>query len=175
MTYHAAPFDKKQDAGNLVPRGAVIMWSGASNNIPVGWAVCNGQWVKPETGAVSDYYQDGYVKTPDLRDRFIIGAGNKNPNDVGGDNWIRIGLYNMPRHTHGVYDPGHSHSLTHGVWLRDSSTDIDDSSLPIYARNDAGKLEVNSNTTGISLYEAGGDQPIFFEPRYYALCFIMKL
>ncbi|MBK9055316.1 MAG: tail fiber protein [Chloroflexi bacterium] len=175
VTYNPAPFDKQQDAGYLIPRGGVIMWSGATNNIPKGWALCNGQWVKPDTGAVADYYQDGYIKTPDLRDRFVMGAGNKNPNDTGGDNFIRIGIQNMPNHSHGVYDPGHSHNLTHGLWLRDSSTDIDDSSLPIYARNDAGKLEVNSNTTGISLYSTGGDQPIFFEPRYYALCFIMKL
>lgn len=41
------------------PRGIIVMWSGATNAIPTGWALCNGQ--------------DG---TPDLRDRFVIGAGS---------------------------------------------------------------------------------------------------
>ncbi len=42
---------------HLVPPGGIIMWSGAINDIPVGWALC-----------------DGSNGTPDLRDRFIVGA-----------------------------------------------------------------------------------------------------
>lgn len=42
----------------LFPSGGIIMWSGAVNDIPVGWALC-----------------DGSNGTPDLRDRFIVGAG----------------------------------------------------------------------------------------------------
>ena len=44
----------------LVPRGSVILWHGASDAIPKGWAIC-----------------DGTQGTPDLRDRFVIGAGGK--------------------------------------------------------------------------------------------------
>ena len=52
------------DGSNLtsvpgVPVGGIIMWSGATNNIPSGWALC-----------------DGNNSTPDLRDRFVVGAGN---------------------------------------------------------------------------------------------------
>jgi len=36
----------------------ICLWYGASDNIPAGWALC-----------------DGNNNTPDLRDRFIIGAG----------------------------------------------------------------------------------------------------
>lgn len=43
-------------AGSL-PSGSIIMYHGAT--IPSGWALCNGQ--------------NG---TPDLRDKFIVGAGN---------------------------------------------------------------------------------------------------
>ena len=43
---------------NLIPSGIISMWSGATSEIPTGWALCNG-----ENG------------TPDLRDKFIIGAG----------------------------------------------------------------------------------------------------
>ena len=44
----------------LVPSGGVILWHGASNAVPKGWAIC-----------------DGTNGTPDLRDRFVIGAGGK--------------------------------------------------------------------------------------------------
>ena len=43
----------------LVPPGAVMMWSGAANAIPSGYVIC-----------------DGTNSTPDLRNRFVIGAGN---------------------------------------------------------------------------------------------------
>ncbi|WP_424140021.1 hypothetical protein [Roseomonas chloroacetimidivorans] len=42
----------------LLQRGMVIMWWGASNQVPAGWQIC-----------------DGTNGTPDLRDRFIVGAG----------------------------------------------------------------------------------------------------
>lgn len=52
-----------QQGGNvLVPRGTVVMWAGGLSNIPAGWALCDGRVV------------DG-LQTPDLRDRFIVGAG----------------------------------------------------------------------------------------------------
>ena len=43
----------------MVPQGAVGLWSGSAANIPSGWALCNGA--------------NG---TPDLRDKFVVGAGN---------------------------------------------------------------------------------------------------
>ncbi len=45
--------------GDGIPAGGIIMWSGSIGNIPAGWALC-----------------DGSNGTPDLRDRFIVGAGN---------------------------------------------------------------------------------------------------
>ena len=43
----------------LVPSGVVMMWSGAANAIPSGYVLC-----------------DGTNSTPDLRNRFVIGAGD---------------------------------------------------------------------------------------------------
>ena len=43
----------------VVPQGAIVMWSGAITSIPTGWSLC-----------------DGTNGTPDLTDRFIVGAGN---------------------------------------------------------------------------------------------------
>jgi hypothetical protein len=42
-----------------IPSGSIIMWSGSIGAIPTGYVLCNGS--------------NG---TPDLRDRFIVGAGN---------------------------------------------------------------------------------------------------
>ena len=44
--------------GSGVPVGTIAVWSGETTNIPTGWALC-----------------DGTNGTPDLRNRFIIGAG----------------------------------------------------------------------------------------------------
>lgn len=43
----------------LVPSGAILMWSGSIASIPTNWYLCNGQ--------------NG---TPNLMDRFIVGAGS---------------------------------------------------------------------------------------------------
>lgn len=43
--------------GNFIQTGMIVMWSGTIANIPTGWVLC-----------------DGTNSTPDLRDKFIIGA-----------------------------------------------------------------------------------------------------
>jgi hypothetical protein len=76
-------------AGNGVPKGGIIMWSGGVNQIPEGWALCNGQ--------------NG---TPDLRDRFIVGAGSGYA--VGATGGINS---NNISHTH--TGPAHVHTIDH--------------------------------------------------------------
>lgn len=50
-----------------VPVGTISMWVGSVGDIPAGWHLC-----------------DGTNGTPDLRDRFVVGAGNKyNPGSTG--------------------------------------------------------------------------------------------
>jgi hypothetical protein len=46
-------------AGALVPVGGIILWSGSVVSIPANWHLC-----------------DGTTGTPDLRDRFVVGAGS---------------------------------------------------------------------------------------------------
>ena len=46
-----------------VPIGGIILWSGASNTIPTRWSLCSGQTVNGNA-------------TPDLRNRFVVGAGD---------------------------------------------------------------------------------------------------
>lgn len=71
-----------------IPSGGVIMWSGAANKIPLGWALCNG-----ENGA------------PDLVDKFILGAGGAvTPGTTGGSKktgGTALTVDQMPSHSHG--------------------------------------------------------------------------
>jgi hypothetical protein len=44
---------------DIIPSGVIVMWSGSVATIPSGWLIC-----------------DGSNSTPDLRNRFIVGAGS---------------------------------------------------------------------------------------------------
>ena len=90
---------------NLIPSGIISMWSGAANAIPSGWTLCNG-----ENG------------TPDMRDKFIVGAGgsyavgetggaaSSSINGVTGATTLTVDQ--MPSHNHTVgraYEIGRAH------------------------------------------------------------------
>ncbi|HHY72707.1 MAG TPA: hypothetical protein GX497_05695 [Bacillus bacterium] len=71
-------------AGGGIPSGLISMWSGAISSIPTGWALCNGS--------------NG---TPDLRDRFIVGAGSTYAvGATGGASTIALTAAQLPAHTH---------------------------------------------------------------------------
>lgn len=68
----------------VIPVGGIVIWSGAANQIPNGWALCNGQ-----------------NRTPDLSNRFIVGVGgNYDVGNNGGEAAHALRLDEMPRHTH---------------------------------------------------------------------------
>lgn len=134
----AAVTAEKLAPGVALPPGGVIMWSGAADKIPTGWALCNGQ-----------------SGTPDLRDRFIVGAGGEYAvGATGGEKLHLLTVAEMPSHSHGIKaafgDSGYA-------WVGHTGT------------NNGGSL----NHPGT--LNAGGDQPHENRPPYYALCFIMKL
>ncbi len=54
---------EKGDLGSIAfPRGMIMIWTQGANNIPSGWDIC-----------------DGNNGTPDLRNKFLLGA-NTDPN-----------------------------------------------------------------------------------------------
>jgi hypothetical protein len=94
--------DSKVSAGGAVPSGVITMWSGSVVSIPSGWLLC-----------------DGTNGTPDLRDRFIVGAGGTyTVNDTGGADSVQLSGSEMPSHSHGSgslhtdSDGNHSHGGT---------------------------------------------------------------
>ena len=79
------------DAQNfLVPAGAIIMWSGTIATIPAGWLLCN-----------------GINGTPDLRDKFIVGA--KQDDTVAKSNITGELLQSGGANVHGHDLPDHTH------------------------------------------------------------------
>lgn len=92
---------------NSIPSGVIAMWSGASNAIPAGWVLCDGQ-----NGA------------PDLRNRFIVGAGSSySVGATGGSDTVSLNTNQIPAHSHGfslsaASAGAHTHGHTFGVSLR---------------------------------------------------------
>ena len=182
------------DAGSLttnltnsfVPVGGIIMWSGSISNIPSGWALCNGS--------------NG---TPDLRNRFVVGAysdsansawPNLAPDDTGGsaDATLVSHSHTINNHTHSfstTSNPGdHDHNVdvlaefasTHGTWqtgggYRQVHTG-GTHRKPI--TSDAGG-HTHSGTTG-NQSDSGTDSQGSSStnanlPPFYALCYIMRI
>jgi cytoskeletal protein CcmA (bactofilin family) len=126
-------------AGGIVPSGAIILWSGAANAIPTGYALC-----------------DGNNNTPDLRNRFVVGAGsgsNYSVNDTGGADSVTLTVNQIPAHTHTYIDQYVAINNGYRPWPANN--------------NDCAARDVNSGS-------AGGGQSHENRPPYYALCFIMK-
>jgi microcystin-dependent protein/cytoskeletal protein CcmA (bactofilin family) len=78
---------------NVMPTGAIIMWAGSINSIPSGWALC-----------------DGSNGTPDLRDRFIVGAGTANIGTTGGSATTTLTQAMLPPHIHSVSLTGNTNA-----------------------------------------------------------------
>ena len=155
---------QKGEVGSLtavIPSGGIIIWSGASNAIPSGWYLCNGS--------------NG---TPDLRDRFVVGAGSAySPGNTGGSSSVTLSESQLPSHSHtaSVSDPGHAHSYI------DQYVVINAGYRPWPANNnDCQKRNIDTTnaTTGITVSttigNTGSGSAIENRPPYYALCYIMK-
>ena len=132
-----------------VPSGGIIMWCGYDGQgIPDGWVLCNG-----ENG------------TPDLRDRFIVGSGNRySIGNTGGEDRVTLSVDQIPRHKH---DAG---------TLAVEPALVVNAVASIDTYNVADETDISSNVR-ISGYTgfAGGSQSHENRPPYYALAFIMKL
>jgi hypothetical protein len=127
-----------------VPTGGIILWSGSTGSVPIGWYLC-----------------DGTNGTPDLRDRFIIGAGNSYAVNATGGTADAV----VVSHTHSITDGGHAHTI------------------PSYAVAGAGGSSVgvtsgtqatSTATTGIVINNAGVSGTNANLPPYYALAYIQK-
>ena len=148
--------------------GMIIMWSGTIATIPTGWVLC-----------------DGTNSTPDLRDRFIIGArqddGGVAKTNVtgsltqtgGSKDAIVVSHNHTATSTSTVTDPGHFHNLS-GTGSAGLQPLVGNSGTPTYSVSQTATtgITVGTTTTVATTGSSGTNANL---PPYYALAFIMKL
>ena len=153
--------------------GMILLWSGSTGSIPTGWVICNGS-----------------NSTPDLRDRFVVGAGSTYSVDAtGGSATITPAGTNagtalteaqMPKHYHlmlgpnNVTSPQGSGSVS-GVYGGGSP---DDNTQAYGTYSTGGSAASGSQTTGTSngdthTHTFSGSSHTNLPP-YYSLAYIMK-
>lgn len=135
---------------HYVPKGAIMMWSGAVGNIPAGWALC-----------------DGANGTPDLSGRFVVGYDASREDyaigKTGGEESVTLTADEcaLPSHSHdyvltSIYDANTSGTLD------ERSTKADSYNFDY----------IGTGTTKTSIAEAAKAHEN--RPPYYALAYIMK-
>jgi len=122
------------DTSAIAKSGFIILWSGSIASIPSGWVLCNGS-----------------ASTPDLRDRFVVGAGTTYAvGNTGGEATHTLSVSELAIHSHHVLI-GTLDAASGSVKYSASGSNID------YTSGNAGSGSAHEN-----------------RPPYYALAYIMK-
>jgi len=138
-----------------LPTGMILLWSGSIGSIPSGYVLC-----------------DGTNSTPDLRDRFIVAAGNNYSVGQTGGSADAIVVSHTHTATSTVTDPGHRHGSDYtgdtSVGGAGTGNQLAGNSAHIMTTATTGITVATTNTTtGTSGTNAN-------LPPYYALAYIMK-
>ena len=143
------PVGPKGSSGSnaIFPKGIIVSWYGILNSVPNGWRIC-----------------DGSGGTPDLRNRFVIGAGSKyNLNTTGGQETKKLQVTEMPEHSHGYQDAWfaeiNGQIPVPGGWGSRSGVDRDNRAFQMR------RMTENS----------GGNNSFSIMNPYYALYYIIKV
>ena len=171
-TWDGTAWRKGSSSDSGVPSGVILLWYGTAGNIPTGWVLC-----------------DGSNGTPDLRDRFVVGASNSTgdstypglspnctPNALSSANAIVVSHSHSFSATTG--SDSHTHSYTSANYPTSSGPEQNQSGGP----EDRTTFNV-SKTTGSDSHShsvsgttgsQGSSATNANLPPYYALCYIMK-
>lgn len=156
-----------QAPATTIPTGVITMWSGSIASIPGGWFLC-----------------DGTNGTPDLRNRFIVGAGSTYAVAATGGSanatlvshshgfsgsgsgttssalgththTYSAGTSTAGAHVHAITDPGHTHTTPSQAGVGQGAPG------PNSVQQSAGSQTTNSSATGISINSAGDHSHTF--------------
>ena len=138
-----------------IPIGGIIMWSGTTTDIPAGWALCNG-------------VASNGLTPPDLRDRFIVGAGSAySPKATGGASTHSLAATNLP-----------TFSITYGdIYYSENAGSVSVSSAGLNKGKGSGNSDSDNSGWEISrtATRTGTATAIDHLPPYMALCYIMRV
>ena len=156
-----------------MPSGGIILWSGSIVSIPTGWLLCNGT-----------------SGTPDLRDRFVVGAGTTYAvAATGGAATVALTEANLAAHTH-TFSATTSADGAHGHQAYAGSSDGSSSAVRQGLQTIDSNLANRTNGGGVIPYIANSSTHTHTVsgtsgsigsgtahenlPPYYALAYIMK-
>jgi microcystin-dependent protein len=157
-------------ASGTVPVGGIIMWSGSVASIPTGWSLCNGA--------------NG---TPNLQDKFIVGAGSGyGVGATGGDATVELQITQIPSHNHGGLtglEGGHSHGfdssdVSGGTWYGQFGLRTNRGLDSAYGGDGIGQGTITLTGAPNHAHDIpaqGGGEAHENRPPYYALAFIMRV
>jgi microcystin-dependent protein len=138
---------------NYLPRGTIVAYN--STSAPSGWTLC-----------------DGSNSSPDLRNRFILGWGNRGVGTTGGEENVTLNEGQMPHHSHSVTSRGDINLYNYASQMLHYTNQRWD--IPTVDRGRApakyGEISVYGDTNA-----KGGNQPHNNMPPFYVLTYIMKL
>ena len=148
------------------PIGMIVMWYGTT--VPNGWAIC-----------------DGSNGTPDLRDKFIVGAGySYGKGATGGEKEVILSENELPLHSHRLSSSssgGWFHYIMMSVdgGLGDDRTEWAVGSIhggkSSLVNTRGANVQVGSSDAMSSTESVGSNLAHNNLPPYYALYFIMKI
>ena len=136
-------------------RGMVIMWYGNLNAIPSGWRLC-----------------DGLDGTPDLRNRFVVGAGADYVVGQTGGNALHSHNINVGFHTLTVAElPPHSHTIPETI----GEEDVRGGQKQYGATPTGGVVTTSSSGGNQGHNHPGSADNADHRPPFYGLGFLMRL
>ena len=148
-----------------IAKGTITSWYGQLKDIPSGWQIC-----------------DGTNGTPDLRDRFIVGAGSTYAlGNTGGENKVILDGTQIGSHYHAF---GYHNSNNTGRFLSTGGTtknyDIVSGGTAAYWNGSGGGGNSGQSTNSLNLITSlavatAAQQAHENRPPYYALYYIMKI
>ena len=116
-------------SNTTLPAGCIIIWSSSTGSIPSGFVIC-----------------DGTNGTPDLRNSFVLGAGNSYTVGQTGGSTDAIVVSHTHTATSTVTDPGHYHNIE--TW---NLTTTNGGVARSGTANDNGPAATASAVTGITV------------------------
>jgi hypothetical protein len=149
--------------GTTIPLGVISLWYGSIGSVPTGWYLC-----------------DGTNGTPDLRNKFVVGAGSTYSVAATGGSTDAI----VVSHTHTatstststVTDPGHNHTIATTPNITGTGANSAEDG-PVTSTFNTGTsttgitVATATTTTNASAGVSGTNANL---PPYYALAYIMK-